>query len=99
MTHQQTCLVTGAAGLIGSHLTERLLEAGYHVVAVDNLNDYYDVHQKRSNIAGFRNDSRVTFSEIDIRDREAIDELFATHRPVSVAHLAAMANVRYSIGR
>ena len=99
MSSSDTYLVTGAAGLIGSHLTERLLASGARVVAVDNFNDYYDVAQKRANVSGFARDPRVTLVECDIRDREAIDGLFATHRPVAVAHLAAMANVRYSIGR
>lgn len=95
----QTFLVTGAAGLIGSHLCERLLAAGDRVVALDNFNDYYDVDQKRANVAGFKDHERCTFAEIDIRDEPAVAELFATHKPDAVAHLAAMANVRYSIGR
>lgn len=95
----QTFLVTGAAGLIGSHLCERLLAAGDRVVALDNFNDYYDVDQKRANVAGFKDHDRCTFAEIDIRDEPAVAELFVTHQPDAVAHLAAMANVRYSIGR
>lgn len=95
----QTFLVTGAAGLIGSHLCERLLAAGDRVVALDNFNDYYDVDQKRANVAGFKDHERCTFAEIDIRDEAAVSELFEQHQPDAVAHLAAMANVRYSIGR
>lgn len=95
----QTFLVTGAAGLIGSHLCERLLAAGDRVVALDNFNDYYDVDQKRANVAGFKDHERCTFAEVDIRDDAAVLKLFETHRPDAVAHLAAMANVRYSIGR
>jgi len=95
----QTYLVTGAAGLIGSHLCEQLLAAGERVVALDNFNDYYDVDQKRANVAGFRDHERCTFAEVDIRDESAVMELFRGHRPDAVAHLAAMANVRYSIGR
>lgn len=95
----QTFLITGAAGLIGSHLCERLLAAGDRVVALDNFNDYYDVSQKRANVAGFADHERCTLVEADIRDTDGILKLFEQHRPDAVAHLAAMANVRYSIGR
>ncbi|MEL7087023.1 MAG: NAD-dependent epimerase/dehydratase family protein [Planctomycetota bacterium] len=94
-----TFLVTGAAGLIGSHLCERLLAAGDREVALDNFNDYYDVDQKRANVAGFADHPNCTLVETDIRDTDGIMELFREHRPDAVAHLAAMANVRYSIGR
>lgn len=95
----QTFLVTGAAGLIGSHLCERLLAAGDAVVALDNFNDYYDVAQKRANVAGFKDHERCTLVETDIRDEAGVLQLFEQHQPDAVAHLAAMANVRYSIGR
>ncbi len=101
MTTPNTILVTGAAGLIGSHLVEHLLAHRDvdRVVALDNFNDYYSVDQKRANVAGYQDDPRVTMAQIDIRDRPAVDALFAEHQPDAVAHLAAMANVRYSIGR
>ncbi|MEO1236426.1 MAG: NAD-dependent epimerase/dehydratase family protein [Planctomycetota bacterium] len=92
-------LITGAAGLIGSHVTERLLAAGDRVVALDNFNDYYDVAQKRANVVGFADHERCTLVEADIRNADAVNDLFRGHRPDAVAHLAAMANVRYSIGR
>lgn len=95
----RTALVTGAAGLIGSHLVEALAARGHAVVAVDNFNDYYDVTQKRANVAGFSDLPNVTLVEADIRDAAKMDALFQAHRPAMVAHLAAMANVRYSIGR
>ncbi len=99
MTTPQTTLVTGAAGLIGSHLVEQLLAQGHRVVALDNFNDYYDVAQKRANVAGFAELPGVTLIEADIRDTRKIDEVFQEHQPTTVAHMAAMANVRYSIGR
>ncbi|MEM1107877.1 MAG: NAD-dependent epimerase/dehydratase family protein [Planctomycetota bacterium] len=92
-------LVTGAAGLIGSHLCERLLAAGDRVVALDSFNDYYDVAQKHANVAGFREHENCVFAEDDIRNEAAVLRLFRNHKPDAVAHLAAMANVRYSIGR
>ena len=94
-----TCLVTGAAGLIGSHVVERRLALGDRVVGVDDFNGYYDPAQKRNNVEGFLDHPRFTLAEADIRDRARIDELFEVHRFDRVAHLAAMANVRYAIGR
>lgn len=95
----ETILVTGAAGLVGSHLCEVLLAEGHRVVGVDNFNDYYSVEQKRNNVAEFLDHPNFTLAETDIRDADAMMALFEQHRPAAVAHLAAMANVRYSIGR
>ena len=92
-------LVTGAAGLIGSHVVERRLAAGERVVGVDDFNDYYDPAQKRANVQEFLDHPRFTLAEFDLRDRAAVDALFDAHRPARVAHLAAMANVRYAVGR
>ncbi len=99
MNTPSTTLITGAAGLVGSHLSERLLAEGRRVVAVDNFNDYYPVQQKRANVAGFIDHPNCTFVEADIRDAPAMRQLFEQHQPDAVAHLAAMANVRYAIGR
>lgn len=99
MPEQHPILVTGVAGLVGSHLAERLLEAGRAVVGIDNFNDYYSVAQKRDNVAGFKDHPRFTLHETDIRDNDAVNAIFQQHTPAAVAHLAAMANVRYSIGR
>ncbi len=92
-------LITGAAGFIGSHLCERLLDRGDAVIALDNFNDYYDTARKRENVYRLRNHSRCILSKADIRDAEAINRLFAEHRPEAVVHLAAYGAVRYSIGR
>lgn len=94
-----TILVTGAAGFIGSHLTETLLNRGETVVAIDNFNDYYNPARKRANIAACRNHPNLSLYEVDIRHAEAIEEIFKRHRPRAVAHLAAYGGVRYSIGR
>lgn len=94
-----TVLITGAAGLIGSHLCQVKLAQGFHVVGIDNFNDYYSPKQKRANVAGFVDHQAFTLCETDIRDTQAVNEIFETHKPHAVAHLAAMANVRYSIGR
>ena len=92
-------LVTGAAGFIGSHLGETLLSRGDEVIGVDNFNDYYDPTRKRANIAPFQDHSRLTFYEADIRDADRVQKIVADHCPDVIAHMAAMAGVRYSIGR
>lgn len=94
-----TYLVTGAAGFIGSHLTEQLLQEGHRVVAIDNFNDYYDTRRKRANISGFKEHRDLKLFEVDICDAEAIKAICRETRPVAIAHLGAYGGVRYSIGR
>jgi UDP-glucuronate 4-epimerase len=90
-------LVTGGAGFIGSHLCEALLLRGEQVVVVDNFNDYYSPARKRRNVATFIEHPNFKLYEADIRDTEALAEIFAQEEPEKVAHIAAMAGVRYSI--
>ncbi len=87
-------LVTGGAGFIGSHTTERLLARGDEVVVLDNFNDFYDPAIKRAN-AALLGAARVVTG--DIRDREGVQKLFAEGRFDGVVHLAAMAGVRPSL--
>jgi len=87
-------LVTGGAGFIGSHTSERLLARGDEVVVLDNFNDAYDPAIKRANAAALRGARIVTG---DIRDRELVRKLFADGRFDAVVHLAAMAGVRPSL--
>ena len=87
-------LVTGGAGFIGSHTTERLLARGDDVVVLDNFNDAYDPAIKRANAAALSGARIVTG---DIRDRELVRKLFAEGRFDAVVHLAAMAGVRPSL--
>ncbi|APG10594.1 UDP-glucuronate 5-epimerase [Bradyrhizobium japonicum] len=93
----QAILVTGAAGFIGFHVARQLLAEGRPVVGLDNLNSYYDPALKQARLALLRNDSRFTFVEADLADRETIAALLARHRFDKVVHLAAQAGVRYSI--
>lgn len=92
-------LVTGAAGFIGSTLTETLLQRGEQIVAIDDFNDYYDPARKRANISSFQNYHNLSLYEMDIRNAEAIEQIFVQHKPRAVAHLGAYGGVRYSIGR
>ncbi|MBI1372960.1 MAG: NAD-dependent epimerase/dehydratase family protein [Phycisphaera sp.] len=92
-------LVTGAAGFIGSHLTERLLADGHTVVGLDCFIDTYDPAIKRRNIAEALAHEAFTLVEGDIRDADIVDKLFAEHRLDAVIHLAALAGVRPSISQ
>ena len=93
----ETILVTGAAGFIGSHLVERLLEDGRRVLGFDNFDDYYDPGLKRNNIRAASDDPRFRLVEGDIRDAAAVGELFSSGEVGTVVHLAARAGVRPSI--
>lgn len=90
-------LVTGTAGFIGFHLTQKLLAAGYVVTGLDNINDYYDVGLKHSRLAILKDLAGFDFHQRDLTDKAALDALFAGHRFDYVVHLAAQAGVRYSI--
>lgn len=94
----KTILVTGAAGFIGSHTARRLIERGDRVVGIDNFNDYYDPAKKRANVKALESlDGDFEMVEADIRDRRALESLFARHPFSAIAHLAAMAGVRVSV--
>jgi UDP-glucuronate 4-epimerase len=90
-------LVTGAAGFIGMHVSKRLLEAGVHVVGLDNLNSYYDVKLKHYRLAQIESYDNFQFVKMDLADREGIAEFFKQEQFDRVIHLAAQAGVRYSI--
>jgi UDP-glucuronate 4-epimerase len=90
-------LVTGAAGFIGSALSLRLLERGETVIGIDNHNDYYDPAIKEARLARHASHPNYTHLRIDLGDRKAMEECFATHKPQRVVNLAAQAGVRYSI--
>ena len=90
-------LVTGAAGFIGFHLSQTLLEQGHRVTGIDNLNEYYDVGLKRDRISELESSDSFRFEKLDIVDAEAVGHLFETGSFDHVVHLAAQAGVRYSL--
>ena len=90
-------LVTGSAGFIGFHFTKALLEAGYKVVSLDNLNDYYEVELKKARLAQLCRYPHHHFYHLSLEDRQGIEQLFFKEQPEVVVHLAAQAGVRYSI--
>ncbi len=90
-------LITGGAGFIGFHLAQRLMSEGHTVVAIDNMNDYYDVQLKRDRMAQFAGREAFRFVEMDLADDVAMDALFAQEGFSHVVSLGGQAGVRYSI--
>ena len=87
-------LITGAAGFIGSHLADNLLDDGFDVVGLDNYNDYYDPALKRDRVAYFGHQ----VYKADLKEFDEIDRAFNKLMPDVVIHLAARAGVRDSVG-
>ena len=93
-----TIVVTGAAGFIGFHTAHRLLQDGYKVVGIDNMNDYYDVQLKRDRLSILKKFDAFTLYEKDISDRQAIEGIFKKHGDIEyIINLAAQAGVRHSL--
>lgn len=90
-------LITGAAGFIGSALSNRLLSRGDKVIGLDNLNGYYDIELKNARLSNLINNKNFTDIRANLEDRDAISEIFKKHQPNTVVNLAAQAGVRYSI--
>jgi len=94
-------LVTGGAGFIGSNVAEYLLSRGDDVVIVDEMNDYYDVNIKESNLSllkeSYPDEGRVKIYRGDICDEDLMESIFKTDKPKWVCHMAARAGVRPSI--
>ena len=90
-------LITGAAGFIGFHLSKSLLEDGYEVLGIDNLNDYYDPKLKHARLEIISKYPNFKFEKVDISHREPLTKVFKKFAPNKVVNLAAQAGVRYSL--
>jgi UDP-glucuronate 4-epimerase len=95
----KTVLVTGAAGFIGSHVAEALLDRGDAVIGIDDLNDYYPVKNKKRNLEILKKHASFTFHRVDITDEKALADVFLHNTITHIAHLAARAGVRPSIAQ
>ncbi len=90
-------IVTGAAGFIGSKVSEKLLEENKKVIGIDNLNHYYDIRLKQHRLDMLKKYEGFSFYQVDIENIDVLKELFKNHRIETVINLAARAGVRYSI--
>ena len=95
----KTVLVTGAAGFIGSFLSERLLSdfEDIRVIGFDSVNDYYDIRLKESRLKKLQKHENFIFIKANLADKDKVNEVFCKYSPQIVVNLAAQAGVRYSI--
>lgn len=95
----KTVLVTGAAGFIGSFLSERLLSdfKNIRVIGFDSVNDYYDIRLKESRLKKLQKHENFIFIKANLADKDKVSEVFCKYSPQIVVNLAAQAGVRYSI--
>ena len=94
--------ISGCAGFIGAAISKKLLNSGYEVVGIDNLNSYYDKNLKLNRIneiykISTKKDFEFIFNEIALEDLKSLEQFFSIHKPKIVINLAAQAGVRYSI--
>ena len=93
----QKILVTGSSGFIGFHLCKKLLNYGYEVLGVDNMNTYYSVKLKKDRLSILSLEKNYSFKNVDISNLKALESAFKDYKPCKVVNLAAQAGVRYSL--
>jgi len=92
-------LITGSSGFIGFHLSKLLLENGNTIHGIDSMNNYYDVSLKKARLKILLKYKKFSFSKIDLKNNQKIENIFKKFKPKVVIHLAAQAGVRYSIDK
>ncbi|MCL2484824.1 MAG: SDR family NAD(P)-dependent oxidoreductase [Endomicrobia bacterium] len=90
-------LVTGAAGFIGAEVCKLLIKSGKNVVAIDNINDYYDVRVKNYRLKELKELKNFVFYKADIENKKSVDNIIKKHKITAIINLAARAGVRYSM--
>ena len=90
-------LVTGSSGFIGFHLCLKLLQKGYKVFGLDNLNNYYDINLKKDRNKILKKKQNFKFYKVDLKSKEKLRILFKQNKFDCVVNLAAQAGVRYSL--
>ncbi len=96
----KSILVTGSAGFIGAAVCERLIREGYKVIGIDNLNNYYSIDLKKDRIKcieKIKKNNNWIFYNINLTDKESLNNIFKEYCPNIIINLAAQAGVRYSI--
>ena len=94
---KERILVTGCAGFIGMQLCKSLLDDGFNVFGIDNVNDYYDPKLKENRLKILNNYKLFSFLKLDITELDKLNSTFKDFKPSKVVNLAAQAGVRYSI--
>ena len=97
MKASKKILITGAAGFIGYHASKALLEEGFEVLGIDNINDYYSTDLKKFRLQDIRNHNKFNFLQQDLIDADKLSKTVDSFKPDVVIHLAAQAGVRYSL--
>ena len=90
-------LITGAAGFIGFHLSQKLLIKKYKVLGIDNLNSYYSVKLKKDRLGILKEYKNFSFMKVNLEDKKNILKIYKKFKPKIVINLAAQAGVRYSL--
>ncbi len=90
-------LITGSAGFIGYHLSQKMCQSNYNVIGIDILNDYYDVSIKKNRLNKLKKYDNFNFIKLDLLNKKDIQKLFHKNNIRFIFHLAAQAGVRFSI--